>query len=69
MDANTGKAIEYTITTLGAIVLGVLLSFTFDSMWPIGISVVGCIGAGCWLIVGNAYREWRCLRLERKLRN
>jgi len=68
MDTNTSKAIEYTITILGAIVVGVLLSFVFDSLWPIGISFVGCTVAGCWLILGNAYREWRCSQLDRQLR-
>lgn len=47
MSSNWGKAIQMAVTTLGAMVLGTVLAFFFDSFWPIGIVVFGCCATAC----------------------
>ena len=65
MESSWGKAIQMAVATLGAIVLGVALTFIFDSFWPLGIAILGCCAAGCHSEIKTYLLARRCRVLER----
>lgn len=67
MDSNWGKAIQATTATLGAIVLGVMLSFFFDSVWPLGIAGFCCCAAYSNAEIKNYLLARRIRKLEQEL--
>jgi len=68
MENNWPKAIEITVAILGANIVGAILAFALDSVWPMVVVVVVCSASVGYIIIGNALREWKLSRLQRKAR-